>query len=230
MSDEQKLLFDEEPEPESWDSIRARRRHHGQKRRGTAEKQYAEAAAYARQNGFELVRHTDAHYKVKTAHFLLEVYPGNQRIYRHESNTPFIHLPDVWSLMDVVQGVAKVLKRMAPVLAEMPWERDERQWGESQAAEKSQVSPQNEFKQASMLASQYGFCLYKTGNKYSIRPTMSRSRGWEIVVDPATQTITRINDKGPHPELPNEWTLTDVVEAVHKRLEAHGYKPRPWEE
>jgi len=216
MSGDQRFLFDDD-EPESWGSIREKAQHEAKGRRAHADHEFRQASAYAMAHGFELVRHTDAHYKVKTPHFLLEVYPGNQRVYRHNDETPYIPMPRPWGLMDVVKGVAKILGDLPPVTPR------------ATEATKSDVTVgMEEFKQASIRASQYGFALYKTGGVYSIRISKSR-KGWQIIVDPVKRTITRVDNKGPHPEVEDDWTLMDVVEAVHRRLESHGYKPSPKE-
>lgn len=171
-------------------------------RRQTAKEEYYQAANYAYRHGFQLIQHTDAHYKVKTPDFVLEVYPGNLRIYRHSSDVPFIKLPDNWTLMDVVKSVAEITYVKKPTI----------------------MSPQEEFKQASLFASQCGFYLFKRGKIYSVRPTRTFKSDWEIVIDTLNKTITRVNNKGPHPELEENWNLIDVVAAINKRLQLHKSK------
>jgi hypothetical protein len=96
---------------EIFDYLKQERQQEGEKNRRRAGHQFKEASTYAAQYGFQLIRHSETHYKVKTRMRCFEVYPGNQRIYQHPNKRgPYIKLPLDWTLLDVVQAVAQELQ------------------------------------------------------------------------------------------------------------------------
>lgn len=99
---------------EAYEAERKERQKQGGNRRGKAARQFEEASMLAAQYSFMLIRHSDVHYKVSGKnkdgeHFTIEVYPGNRRLYHPTKKSPFIRLPDAWTLIDVVRAVAKAL-------------------------------------------------------------------------------------------------------------------------
>ena len=93
---------------EIFDYLKKENQEEGERNRQCAHSQFKEASTYAAQHGFQLIRHSDTHYKVKTREWCFEVYPGNQRIYHHPGKKgPFIKLPLHWTILDVVQAVAQ---------------------------------------------------------------------------------------------------------------------------
>lgn len=191
-------------------------------RRMEAMRQYERAAIFARSRGFELIRHTEAHYKVRTPWWDLEIYPSTYRLYNHPDNpAPILkkNLPENWTLLDVVHAVAQAIKDKPK--PEQPLGQ------ETTPAMTDRVSQARlDFKKASMFASAHGFFFYKSGDMYRVK-----GPHWELLVDPAKHTITRVDDKGPHleksSELGEDWRLLDVVKAVQDRLEAHNVRLRP---
>lgn len=96
---------------EIFDIIEHENQKEREQNRRRAGYQFKEASVYASKHGFQLIRHTEAHYKVKTKQWCFEVYPGNQRIYHHPNKKgPYIKLPLNWTLLDVVQAVAQELQ------------------------------------------------------------------------------------------------------------------------
>lgn len=93
--------------------LKKERQDEAEQSRQLATQMFRDALKKAHTFGFTLVRHSDTHYKVRTKDWVLEVYPGNQRIYRHPgSKAPFLRLPEDrnWNLNDIVEAVAKALK------------------------------------------------------------------------------------------------------------------------
>ena len=89
-------------------------------RRAQAESDFDDAVALADQHGMSLIQHSEAHYKLMGPPFSrptwrLEVYPGNQRLYRQPGSgrerPPWLDLPKgrPWTLLDVVQAAARVI-------------------------------------------------------------------------------------------------------------------------
>lgn len=72
-----------------------------------AKRDFKEAATLAAQHGMTLTRHNDGQqYNLRTSEWLLQLYPGNQRIYSPKKRGPFIDfVGKVWNLMAVVQAV-----------------------------------------------------------------------------------------------------------------------------
>jgi len=75
-------------------------------RRQQARKDFGTALALAREVGWEFLEHTDAHYQLRTPNWWLEIYPGNLRLYRNrdKGKSPFLNLPQIWRLTEVVQA------------------------------------------------------------------------------------------------------------------------------
>ena len=88
-----------------------------QNNRVTAADDFEMAKLAAARNGLTLKRQTDAHYQVSKngAGWLLNIYPGNQRIYRDPNKpaAPHLDLQGVheecrcWKLIDIVMAVAQ---------------------------------------------------------------------------------------------------------------------------
>lgn len=80
-------------------------------RLATARKDLIEAETLAAQNGLYLRRCTDSHYQLRGARWLLNLYPGNQRLYRDPTKDQlgWLELPDPWTLLDVVHAAAEMV-------------------------------------------------------------------------------------------------------------------------
>ena len=79
--------------------------------RDEAAQQYAEASAKAKKHGFELKNCSYAHYQLKTDKWIINLYPGNGRIYadkNQKAKAPFLKVPIGWTLMDVVDAAIAV--------------------------------------------------------------------------------------------------------------------------
>ena len=84
--------------------------------RDAAAKTLSEASKLAAENGMILVRNTEAHYQVKHKRdgWILDVYPGNQRLYAPvrpgHPRAPYITMPydRCWTLTDVVAALVAV--------------------------------------------------------------------------------------------------------------------------
>ena len=61
---------------------------------------------FAKSAGLTLRAHTEAHYSLRGCGYILNIYPGNRRLYydRSHRKPPFLKLPDEWSLLNVVQA------------------------------------------------------------------------------------------------------------------------------
>lgn len=77
------------------------------------------AQAKAEANGLRLVRKTDAHYQISPISFgwLLNIYPGNQRIYadRNRPDAPYLTLAATdedrdWTLQEIVDAAIEAAK------------------------------------------------------------------------------------------------------------------------
>lgn len=58
--------------------------------------------------GLTLIRHTQSHYQIRhRSGWILDLYPGNQRIYRNPTRvrSPHLKLPRPWSLGDVIDAL-----------------------------------------------------------------------------------------------------------------------------
>jgi hypothetical protein len=97
-------------------------------RRAQAARDFDDAKALAREHGMSLMRYTEAHYKLISSGlsllslWMLEIYPGNQRLYRVPCATrgqaPWLDLPRerAWTLGDVVAAAAKEMAGVGDVL------------------------------------------------------------------------------------------------------------------
>ena len=69
---------------------------------------YVEAAKLAKQVGWILRKHTDAHYSLweSAEGFLLNIYPGNERLYYDykKKKGPFLKLEINWNILDVIKA------------------------------------------------------------------------------------------------------------------------------
>lgn len=87
--------------------LRAERAKEGEKRRQSALQGYKEAAALANQVGWIFKCHSEIHYSLRKPQensWLLNIYPGNRRLYydRNKPRGPRLKLKDNWKLVDVV--------------------------------------------------------------------------------------------------------------------------------
>lgn len=80
-------------------------------RRAGALEDFSEAAALAEGAGLNLRRCSEAHYQLrKPGAWLLQVYPGNGRLYDNqpprqgERRPPFIRVSSPWNLVDVMRA------------------------------------------------------------------------------------------------------------------------------
>lgn len=76
---------------------------------------FVEARQLAAQSGMVLVQHSDVHYQLKgQAGWLLNIYPGNQRLYhdRNRPKPPYLDVKLDWNLIDVVHAAIVALKNM----------------------------------------------------------------------------------------------------------------------
>ena len=91
--------------------MRQERVQQGERHRQGAEQVYQDAAQFASGHGMRLKQLDPAHYQlVGPDNSLLNIYPGNQRLY-HDPNRPkppYLKLPEPWTLLDVVKSAAGV--------------------------------------------------------------------------------------------------------------------------
>lgn len=98
----------QEPPPDvpDWETFHredaARRAGNRERNLFAVEAAMEEAAA----GGLRLEMHTDVHFSLIATDWRLEVYPGNQRLYRpaKHGRAPFFDLPDPWTVLDVVRA------------------------------------------------------------------------------------------------------------------------------
>jgi hypothetical protein len=68
---------------------------------------FEEAKELAETNGLVLRNHSEAHYQLKSenAGWLINVYPGNQRLLacQNRPKPPFLKMPCDWTVLDVVK-------------------------------------------------------------------------------------------------------------------------------
>lgn len=95
--------------------VYAARKEDNQKRKSENRKLAADtliaARVIANKNGMAVIQHSDSHYQIKhRAGWILDVYPGNQRLYRPKGREPKApHLKGLpleadWDLVDVVKA------------------------------------------------------------------------------------------------------------------------------
>jgi len=93
-----------------YEDIAEIRKQRSRRNRKRAASMFAETQVLASTYNIGLTQRTDAHYQLTCDGWLLDIYPGNQRIYRpppggsHPNKAPHLVLPDErdWSLRDVV--------------------------------------------------------------------------------------------------------------------------------
>lgn len=90
--------------------FRKQRQSEGRSRRAMSAAEFPEAARVAAERGLRLIRHDDAHYALrKDGAWLLNLYPGNQRLYYDRAwpqKPPYLHVPSPWSLLDCVRAAS----------------------------------------------------------------------------------------------------------------------------
>ena len=89
--------------------MKRERRRQGMLRRKDAGFDFPRAAALARRNGLRLICHNETHYQLRGGEWLINLYPGNQRILadRQKDRAPYLDLPDPWTLVDAVEAAAE---------------------------------------------------------------------------------------------------------------------------
>lgn len=94
---------------------RAQKQKRRERNRGHAGKVFIDASTRASQRGLQLLRRSDQHYQLIGPDWLLDVYPGNHRLYRptpgrrYPTKAPFLKVPyGAWTLMDVVEAAPAV--------------------------------------------------------------------------------------------------------------------------
>ncbi len=85
-----------------------RRIRAGQRRRDRAEDDFKAARVLAARHGLRLSMHDTTHYALEHMRqlWLLNIYPGNRRLYKDENRPtrgPFLRVPTDWTLIDVVE-------------------------------------------------------------------------------------------------------------------------------
>jgi len=86
-------------------------------RRQLAAEQFDAAQRLADLHGLVLRRCTESHYQLSLHNgWLQNIYPGNCRLYwdRQHEKPPWLHLPDNWSLLDVVRAAVEEIKKGSP--------------------------------------------------------------------------------------------------------------------
>lgn len=106
MSTEDYSIFDE---------MKAERQLEKSDRRVSARQQFISAKDLAAAHHLILHRCSDVHYQLMPTHrrWLINVYPGNQRLYSDKSKPgPYLKskLPIPWDLLDVVKSAVAVLE------------------------------------------------------------------------------------------------------------------------
>ena len=91
---------------EQFRAMKKERQQTSSTRRDRATSEYTKAWVAAEAGGFRLCKNSETHYTLKKkAGWSLQVYPGNQRIYRQPgSGAPHPDLPQQWGLIDVVRA------------------------------------------------------------------------------------------------------------------------------
>lgn len=95
---------------------KGQRKARGECLRTCAISDFGEACAYSADHDMMLYRRTEVHYQLRhlTNGWILDIYPGNQRLYRpnRKPRAPFLTLKldddvETWTLMDVVKAAAQ---------------------------------------------------------------------------------------------------------------------------
>lgn len=83
-------------------------------RRSEAGNEFDLAEQFAAANGLKLLQRSEQHYQLIGPDWLLDVYPGNLRLYRprpgtrHPKRAPYLRVPIDWDLVDVVRAAIEV--------------------------------------------------------------------------------------------------------------------------
>jgi len=88
-------------------AMKEERKALGTARRSAAKSGYPAAARMAAQHGLTLLRRTSVHYQLVWPNGgVLDIYPGNKRLYRQKGKTraPFLKVKPDWILFDVVSA------------------------------------------------------------------------------------------------------------------------------
>ena len=197
---------DDESTGDFWRAMKDADKSERTDNRQVAQIQFPQARAFAKEHGFELIKHSDVHYKIKTSAWTFEVYPSNGRIWTSDHSAPILirHMPVCWNLLDVVHAVFKELEKLPKKEPVAPIEQNDVSLSEAT----------KQFRNASVMAAAHHFRLSKQGNAFK-----ATAAGWTLELHPESQEIVRVDDKGPHLELPEQWTLMDAVKAIIKKLE-----------
>lgn len=120
-----KAQMSKDSEAAAFAAFNAERQRERAERRRNECGAYASARSVAESLGMRLVQRSDVHYQLSPGvdmamhggAWLLNLYPGNQRLYhdRSKSRPPYLDLPDTWTLIDVVRAMAKATKDRPPV-------------------------------------------------------------------------------------------------------------------
>lgn len=92
-------------ESEWWKGIKKQRQNEAADRRSVAASEFASASAMATRSGLELMQLTPTHFQLRGRGWIINLYPGNQRIYKDRSTrekAPHLELQETWRLSDVV--------------------------------------------------------------------------------------------------------------------------------
>ena len=92
----------------------ARKKEQGRLRRKAAWEQFKAASILAARHGLRLSRHSPYLYKLSGTRnsWVLEVYPGNLRLFRSHGVAPFLDVPDEWVLLDVVNATIRAERKI----------------------------------------------------------------------------------------------------------------------
>jgi len=93
---------------EFYKALKAVQREEAKSNRDSAEGSFHAAAKLARSKGLSLTQRSDSHYQLRGGRWLINLYPGNQRIYadRNKDRAPYLDVPCNWTLQDAVEAVA----------------------------------------------------------------------------------------------------------------------------
>lgn len=85
------------------------RQEEGKARADQAHDDFQSAVTLAAESGITLRRCTDRHYQLKRDGWTINLYPGNQRIFRNNTDAPFLYVPNPWTLTDAVRAAIAAL-------------------------------------------------------------------------------------------------------------------------
>ena len=96
---------------EFWQALKAIRQMSATELRRAAIFDFPVAERIAKLIGLELVQRSEVHYQIKSpVGWIINVYPGNRRIYhqpKQKARGPFFDLPSEWDLFDVLEAIAR---------------------------------------------------------------------------------------------------------------------------